>query len=99
MTVTTLNEESVHVAHQMACDYLAIQGSATPSEWSFSGGGITGTSNCNSLSVSCFEALQLLKSAYQNGHIAALDEAAKHLVNYFDSSDADFISDSSSIEV
>ena len=30
---------------RMACDYLAIQGSATPSERAFSGGGITGTAN------------------------------------------------------
>lgn len=83
----------------MARDYLAIQGSATPSERAFSSGGITGTSNRNSLSVSSFEALQLLKSAYRNGHIAASDEAGKHLVNIFDSCDADFISDSPSIEV
>lgn len=83
----------------MARDYLAIQGSATPSECAFSGGGITGTSNRNSLSVSTFEALQVLKSAYRNGHIAAADDAAKHLVNYYDSSDADFRSVSPSIEV
>jgi hypothetical protein len=83
----------------MARDYLAIQGSATPSERAFSSGGITGTSNRNGLSVSSFEALQLLKSAYRNGHAAAADEAAKHLVNIFDASDTDFISDSPSIEV
>lgn len=60
---------------------------------------MTGTSNRNSLSVSTFEALQLLKSAYRNGHIAAADDAAKHIVDIFDSSDADLISDSPSLEV
>jgi hypothetical protein len=62
----------------MARDYLAIQGSATPSERAFSGGGITGTPNRNSLSVASFEALQILKSGYSNGHIAAAEDAAKH---------------------
>ena len=79
----------------MARDYLAIQGSATPSEQAFSGGGITGTSNRNRLSVTSFEALQLLKSAYRNKHIAAADDAAKHLVSFFD----DSISDCPSLEV
>jgi hypothetical protein len=68
----------------MAQDYLAIQGSATPSERAFSGGGITGTPNCNRLSVASFEALQLLKSAYRNRHIMAVDDAAKHLNLFFD---------------
>jgi hAT family C-terminal dimerisation region len=66
----------------MARDYLAIQGSATPSERAFSGGGITGTPNRNRLSASSFEALQLLKSAYRNGHIVAADDAGKHLVDF-----------------
>ena len=64
---------------RIARDYLAIQGSATPSERAFSGGGITGTSNRNRLSVASFEALQILKSAYRNGHIAAVNDAAKHV--------------------
>ena len=68
----------------MARDYLAIQGSATPSERAFSGGGITGSSNRNLLSPSSFEALQLLKSAYRNGHITAAVDAAKHLVDFSD---------------
>ena len=83
----------------MARDYLAIQGSATPSERAFSGGGITGSSNRNLLSPSSFEALQLLKSAYRNGHVAASDDAAKHLVDVFESSDTDFVSDAPSVEV
>jgi hypothetical protein len=65
---------------------MAIQGSAMPSERAFSGGGITGTPNRNCLS---FEVLQLSKSAYCNGHIAAADDAAKHVNTFFDSSEAD----------
>ena len=84
---------------QMAQDYLAIQGSATPSERAFSGGGITETPNCNHLSVTSFKALQLLKSTYHNEHIAAVDDAAKHLTTFFDSSEADPISDSPSLQV
>ena len=72
---------------QMAQDYLAIQGSATPSEQAFSGGGITGTPNRNHLSVASFEVLQLLKSVYRNGHITAADDAAKHLNPFFDVSE------------
>ena len=48
----------------MAHDYLAIQGSATPSERAFSSSGTTGTAKHNCLSIEAFEALQLLKSAY-----------------------------------
>ena len=75
----------------MARDYLAIQGSATPSERAFSGGGITGTPNRNRLSVASFKALQILKSAYCNGHIAAVDDAAKHLDDLSDVSKAESI--------
>jgi len=60
----------------MARDYLAIQGSATPSERAFSSGGITDQSRRNRLTPEIFEALQLLKSAYRNGHIQAGAEAA-----------------------
>jgi hypothetical protein len=62
----------------MARDYLAIQGLAMPSERAFSGGGITGTPSRNRLSVASFEALQLLKSSYRNGHIVtgSWDEAS-----------------------
>jgi hypothetical protein len=81
----------------MARDYLAIQGSATPSERAFSGGGITGTPNRNRLSVASFEALQLLKSAYRNGHIAAADDAARHLDSFFEGSEADSVGDHFSV--
>ena len=81
----------------MAWDYLAIQGSATPSKCAFSGGEITGTPNRNHLFVASFEALQLLKSAYYNGHITAADDAAKHLNSFFDGLEANL--DGCSLEV
>ena len=55
----------------MAQDYLAIQGSAVPSEHAFSSGALTATACRNRLSRDIFEALQILKSDYRNGHIAA----------------------------
>jgi hypothetical protein len=64
---------------RMARDYLAIQGSATPSEQAFSGGGLTGAKRRNRLNANAFESLQLLKSAYRNGHISAADDATQHL--------------------
>jgi hypothetical protein len=64
---------------RMARDYLAIQGSATPSERAFSSGGITDTARRNRLLPSLFEALQVLKSAYRNQHITALHQAAQHV--------------------
>ena len=68
----------------MACDYLAIQGSATPLERAFSSGGTTGTAKCNCLSAKAFEALQLLKSSYRNGHVGAHLEAQKHTIHLSD---------------
>ena len=68
----------------MACDYLAIQGSATPSEQAFSSGGTTGTAKRNHLSAEAFEALQLLKSTYQNEHVGAHLEAQKHTIHLSD---------------
>ncbi len=64
---------------RIARDYLAIQGSATPSERAFSSGGITDTARRNRLTVKVFGALQILKSAYRNGHIAAVDQAGQHV--------------------
>jgi len=60
---------------RIAKDYLAIQGSTVASERSFSSGGITGTTHRNSLLPKTFEALQLLKSAYCQGHISATAQA------------------------
>ena len=64
---------------RIAQDYLAIQGSATPSERAFSSGGITGPARRSSLSTDIFEALQILKSAYHNGHGAAARQAGQHI--------------------
>jgi len=66
----------------MARDYLAIQGSSVPSEQAFSSGGLTGTSLRNHLSPATFEALQILKSAYRNGHISTAQEAKGHIQSY-----------------
>lgn len=63
----------------IARDYLSIQGSATPSERAFSSRGITDTPHQSSLSTEMFEALQILKSTYWNGHAAAADEADIHV--------------------
>lgn len=71
----------------MARDYLAIQGSATPSEHTFSSGGITDCSRRNRLQPNIFEALQLLKSAYQNGHITATTQASFHTEDFIRSLD------------
>jgi hypothetical protein len=76
----------------MARDYLAIQGSATPSERAFSSGGLTGTKYRNRLNGMVFESLQLLKSAYRNGHISAASDAKQHidaLIAAFDDEEVD----------
>ena len=59
----------------MAQDYLAIQGSATPSERAFSSSRITGIAHRSCLTVEMFEALQILESTYQGSHIMAADDA------------------------
>jgi hypothetical protein len=63
----------------MARDYLAIQGSSTPSERTFSSAGLTGTKYRNRLNREVFESLQLLKSVYRNGHISAASDAKHHI--------------------
>jgi hAT family C-terminal dimerisation region len=73
------SESRYPTMRRIARDYLAIQGSATPSERAFSSGGITGTARRNSLSTNIFEALQILKSAYRNQHVAAVHQAAGHV--------------------
>jgi len=76
----------------MARDYLAIQGSATPSERAFSSGGLTGIKYRNRLNGMVFESLQLLKSAYRNGHISAVSDAKQHidaLIAAFDDEEVD----------
>jgi hypothetical protein len=77
---------------RIARDYLAIQGSATPSERAFSSGGITDTARRNRLSPEAFEALQILKSAYRNGHVGAVHQAAQHIdarISTLDDTDVD----------
>src|ERR1700682_3666564 len=85
----TLQHHSVQypTLSKMARDYLAIQGSATPSERAFSSGGTTGTAKRNRLKPDVFEALQILKSAYRNRHLATDKEAHKHVVSIVDSED------------
>ena len=77
----------------MARDYLAIQGSATPSQQAFSSGGLTGTKYCNRLNGVVFESQQLLKSAYRtNGQISAASDAKQHidvLIASFDDEEVD----------
>ena len=72
----------------MARDYLAIQGLAVPSERAFSSGGLTATQCRNRLSPVLFESLQLLKSAYRNGHLKASEEAVAHLNALLDDLDS-----------
>jgi hypothetical protein len=62
----------------MARDYLPIQGSLTPSERAFSNTSITDSKHRNWLAPDTFEALQILKSAYRNGHMSASAEAQKY---------------------
>ena len=66
----------------MAWDYLTIQGSAVASEHAFSSGALTATARCNRLSGDIFEALQILKSGYRNGHIRASEQAEAHFSTY-----------------
>jgi len=62
----------------MARDYLAIQGSAAPSERAFSNASLTDTKHRNRLAPALFEGLQILKSAYRSGHLSASDAADKY---------------------
>ncbi|KAF5353067.1 hypothetical protein D9758_008765 [Tetrapyrgos nigripes] len=63
----------------MARDYLAIQGSATPSERAFSSAGLTDHKSRNRLKPEMFAAIQTLKAAYCNGHISAHQQASEHV--------------------
>ncbi|KAF7363239.1 Dimer-Tnp-hAT domain-containing protein [Mycena venus] len=83
------HSEQYPILFRMACDYLAIQGSATASERAFSSGALTATRRRNRLSPEMFEALQLLKSAYRNGHIEASEEARNRVIDFLDVFDGD----------
>ena len=60
---------------KIAQDYLVVQGSTVPSEQAFSCSGIIATTHCNSLLPETFGALQVLKSAYFQGHVSAVTQA------------------------
>ena len=60
---------------KIAKDYLAIQGSAVPLECTFYSSSITATARHNALLPETFGALQVLKSAYRQGHISAITQA------------------------
>ena len=66
------------VLARMAQDYLAIQGSSTPSERVFSNASLTDTQQRNQLTPEMFEALQILKSAYRHGLMSAPAEAERY---------------------
>ena len=66
----------------IACDYLGIQGSAVPSQRALSSSGLTATACWNRLFGEIFEALQILKSGYLNGHNHAPEQAKSHFINY-----------------
>jgi hypothetical protein len=68
----------------IARDYLVIQGSSVPSEHAFSSGALTATKRHNQLTPEVFEALQILKGAYGNGHISAAQEAEVHISSALD---------------
>jgi len=58
----------------------------------FSSGGLTGTKYQNRLNREIFESLQLLKSAYRNGHISMASDAKHHidaLIASFDNEEED----------
>jgi hypothetical protein len=78
LIVLQQNSRQFPILAAMARDYLAIQGSATPSERAFSSGSLTDTKRRNRLSPALFEALQILKSAYHAGHIKAAEQAEGH---------------------
>ena len=65
---------------RIARDYLAVQGSSVPSKRAFSSGGLTGTRLRGRLSPDIFEALQVLKSGYRNGHIGAAEQHYKEIM-------------------
>ena len=76
---------------RIARDYFAIQGSFIPSECTFSSGSLTGTRLCRQLMPQIFEALQILKSGYQNRHVGAAKQHYKKImevVNLFEDKNA-----------
>src|ERR1700678_281659 len=91
LTQSKLQHHSIQylTLSRIARDYLAIQGSATPSERASSSGGTTGTAKRNRLTPEAFKALQLLKSTYRKGHLAADKEAHKHSLSLIGLTESD----------
>ncbi|KAF5319881.1 hypothetical protein D9758_017850 [Tetrapyrgos nigripes] len=81
------HQQAYPTLSRMARDYLAIQGSATPSERAFSSAGLTDQKRRNRLSPATFSALQTLKAAYRNGHISAYQQAAEHIKDFMETLD------------
>ena len=79
---------------RIARDYLAIQGSAVASEHAFSNGSLTATRCCNRIKAETFEALQILKSGYRNGHISTSQQAEAHMAAFLESLNAEYDGDS-----
>ncbi|KAF5336641.1 hypothetical protein D9758_015942 [Tetrapyrgos nigripes] len=73
------HQDTYPTLSRMARDYLAIQGSATPSERAFSSAGLTDHKSRNRLKPKMFAAIQTLKAAYRNGHISAHQQASEHV--------------------
>jgi hypothetical protein len=92
-TSTQLNQVHFPTLIRIDCNYLAIQGSSVAPNQLFSGAGITGTDCHNSLTPTTFEALQVLKSAYKNGILSALDEAEACVVHLWANNDIMIIED------
>ena len=63
----------------MACDYLPIQGSSTPSEHAFSNASLTDSKQRNWLAPDMFKALQILKSSYRYSKICDAQSVALSL--------------------
>jgi hypothetical protein len=77
----------IHTNIQFSDEYLAIQGSSSPSECAFSQGALTDTKQRNRFSPAMFEALQILKSAYWNGHIKASEQSEAYITAFIDEQD------------
>jgi len=63
----------------MARDYLAIPGSSCLAKWSFSMAARTNDCCRWQLKSTKFEGLQRLRSAYQDGHLKAVEEASMQI--------------------
>ena len=64
----------------IARDYLAIQSLSIPFKYTFFSSSLTGTSLHGQLTPQIFEALQILKSGYWNGHVGAVEQHYKKII-------------------